>query len=64
LLILNFTSDAAVKFGEVRSILVSEGNDIGFADTAISSIALTNDCYVLTRNVNHFFRIDDLKVME
>lgn len=64
LAILNFTSDAAVKFGEIRAFLVLKRNDIGFADTVISSIALTNDSYVLTRNVNHFFRIDDLKVME
>ncbi len=64
LLILNFTSDAAVKFGEVRASLVLQGSDIGFADTANSSIALVNNCFVLTHNVKHFIRIKDLKVFE
>ena len=61
--ILDFTRTSAEIYGEIRANLVLKGVDIGFADTAIASIAFETNSHVLTNNLNHFKRIDGLKVL-
>ena len=64
LIILEFTSQTANMYGQLRAKLILNGEDIGFADTAIASIAISNNCSVLTQNFKHFNRFEDLNVIE
>ena len=62
LTVLPFTIEHAKEYGKIRASLVDEGLDIGFADTAIASIAIIEDLPLLTANVEHFKRIKGLKI--
>lgn len=62
--ILSFTSKTSEIYGELRADLVQNGLDIGFADIAIASVAIENDCAVLTGNTAHFSRIQDIRVIK
>ncbi len=64
LTVLPFCREASLKYGQTRADLINKGQDIGFADTAIAAIALTENMPVLTANTNHFNRIEELEVME
>ena len=61
--ILDFTSNSAEFYGKIRSELVLKGEDIGFADTAIASISLEHNAYILTNNEEHFRRIEGIKII-
>ncbi len=61
--IIDFGSQAAEIYGKLRSDLIKQGADIGFADVAIASIALENDAAVVTGNVPHFNKIHQLSVI-
>jgi len=56
--------DAAVmkKAGRIDGRLASEGRAIGMGDTIVGATALVQEDPVLTRNVDHFDRIDDLEI--
>lgn len=58
-----FTSKSSEIYGIIRAKLVREGLDIGFADTSIGSIAIENECSLLTGNLNHFNRISNLNII-
>ncbi len=62
LTVLPFTIEHAKEYGKIRASLVDNGMDIGFADTAIASIAIIEDLPLLTANVDHFNRVDGLKI--
>ena len=62
LTVLSFTIEHAKEYGKIRASLVDNGLDIGFADTAIASIAIAEDLPLLTANVEHFSRIEGLKI--
>jgi tRNA(fMet)-specific endonuclease VapC len=62
LTVLPFTLEHAKEYGKIRASLVDNGLDIGFADTAIASIAIIEDLPLLTANVKHFNRVDGLKI--
>ena len=64
MIILDFTSHSATMYGKLRAKLILQGQDIGFADTAIASIALFSNCSVLTQNFSHFNRFENLNVIE
>ncbi len=61
--VIEFGSKTAKIYGKLRSDLMKQGLDIGFADSAIASIALENKAAVVTRNVKHFRRISQLPVI-
>ncbi len=51
---------AARRASEVRRALQTEGQTIGMADSLIAGICLDRNGILLTRNVKHFSRVDDL----
>ncbi len=50
------------KAGRIDGRLTSDGKAIGIADTIIGATALVHEEPILTRNVDHFGRIDGLDV--
>ena len=50
------------KYGEIRWQLESKGLKIGDMDMFVAATALEEDLIVVTGNVEHFSRIDGLKV--
>ena len=50
------------KYGEIRWQLERKGQKIGDMDLFIAATALEEDLIVVTGNINHFNRIDGLKV--
>lgn len=50
------------KAGRIDGRLTSEGRAIGMGDTIVGATALVHEERVLTRNVGHFERIDDLEI--
>jgi tRNA(fMet)-specific endonuclease VapC len=59
-----YPADAAVmkKAGRIDGRLASAGRAIGIGDTIIAGTALVHEESVLTRNTEHFERIDGLSV--
>ncbi|RLE21874.1 MAG: type II toxin-antitoxin system VapC family toxin [Acidobacteria bacterium] len=51
---------AARRAAEVRRTLESKGQAIGMADSLIAGICLERNGILLTRNMKHFSRVDDL----
>ena len=62
LTVLSFAIEHAKEYGKIRANLVDNGLDIGFADAAIASIAIVEDLPLLTANIEHFNRIEGLKI--
>ncbi|BDB98452.1 type II toxin-antitoxin system VapC family toxin [Saccharolobus caldissimus] len=60
--ILPFTLDEARKAAEIEANLERRGEVIGLKDVLISSIAISNNCIIVTGNVKHFNKIHDAKV--
>jgi len=60
--ILNLDAKSAVKAGEVQGKLIKEGKMIDPEDAMTAGIALLNEEIILTRNVEHFSHIKDLKI--
>jgi tRNA(fMet)-specific endonuclease VapC len=58
--ILTLDNESAKKYGEFHNLLRS--NPIGDADLFIASIVISKNETLLTRNLKHFERIQDLKV--
>lgn len=59
-----YPADGAVmkKAGRIDGQLASEGQAIGIGDTVIGATALVHEEPVLTRNVDHFERIEGLDI--
>lgn len=59
-----YPADGAVmkKAGRIDGQLTSEGRAIGIGDTIIGATALIHEEPVLTRNVDHFERINGLDI--
>ena len=53
---------AARRASEVRRTLEYKGQTIGRADSLIAGICLERNGILLTRNVKHFSRVDDLNL--
>jgi len=58
--ILPFSGNAAVIFGEIRSMLEKKGQIIGAYDLLIAAHALSENLILVTNNVNEFSRIPGL----
>jgi len=63
LIVLEWKKDFSELAGKIRADLEAQGNIIDFRDIFIGSIALKNDYYLLTRNIDHFKRIPNLKLL-
>jgi tRNA(fMet)-specific endonuclease VapC len=63
LVLLSFNTRSAQKAGHIYAELERKGQQIGLRDTFIGAIALTKGFSVATRNVDHFTKIPDLKVI-
>ncbi|MGO8805521.1 MAG: type II toxin-antitoxin system VapC family toxin [Candidatus Bathyarchaeia archaeon] len=61
--VLPLTSKSAQKAGHLHAELEKTGHPIGLRDTFIAAIALTRECSVATRNIEHFSKISDLKII-
>jgi tRNA(fMet)-specific endonuclease VapC len=59
---LPFDGAAAKVFGEIRADLDQKGTPIGPYDLQIASIALANQCILVTHNTREFSRIHGLKL--
>ena len=60
--ILGLNAKSAAKAGEAQGRLIKEGKMIDPEDAMIAGIALLNNESLLTKNVEHFSRIRDLKI--
>lgn len=62
LIIYSDSDESAEAFGRFKSKLKSEGNIIEDFDILIASIAIINNCVLVTNNPNHFERIEGLQI--
>jgi tRNA(fMet)-specific endonuclease VapC len=60
--VFSLDSAAARRAAEVRRTLESKGQTIGMADSLIAGICLERNGILLTRNMKHFSRVDDLTI--
>lgn len=63
LTVLKENVDSSKYFGRIKSELKSKGNLIDDFDILIASIALANDCTLVTNNEKHFKRIKELSIL-
>ena len=54
------SNESAELFGKIKSELKRSGNIIEDFDILIASIAMANDCVLVTNNPRHFERIEKL----
>ena len=60
--ILTINDETCEIAGNIRATLESQGVKIGDADSLIAGIALNYKETIITRNVGHFSRIDELQI--
>lgn len=63
LVLLPLTSRAAQKAGHLFAELETKGESIGLRDTLVGAIAITRGFSIATRNIEHFRKIADLKII-
>lgn len=59
--ILTFDCKATFVYGQIRASLENIGKPISHTDMQIASIAIANNLTLITGNVKHFERIENLK---
>ena len=59
--VLPWQSAASEKYGAIKADLERRGKMIDDFDIAIAAIAISHECGVLTANLKHFGRIQDLE---
>ncbi len=62
LTIYSDSNDSAELFGKTKAKLKESGCIIEDFDILIASIAIANDCILVTNNVRHFERIDSIQL--
>lgn len=60
---LSFTSQAAMRAGELAAELRASGTPIGTADTLIAGLCLHHGCGLMTKNTRHFNRVTALELV-
>ena len=60
--VVPWTGEASQNFGKIKAALERSGQLIDDFDIAIAAIAKAHICGVITANLGHFKRIDDLEV--
>lgn len=64
LTILSDSEESARLFGKIKADLKSKGTIIEDFDILIASIAIHNNCILVTNNVDHFERINSLQIQD
>jgi len=60
--ILEFDKKASLLFAKEKAKLKKQGNIIADMDLMIASIAIANACTLLTNNIKHFQRVQNLQI--
>ncbi|WP_434657244.1 PIN domain-containing protein [Sulfurimonas sp. NW9] len=60
--ILEFTQASSLIFAKEKARLKKNGNLIADMDLMIASIAIANDCTLISNNIKHFDRIQNLEL--
>ena len=60
--ILEFTKKSSLIFAKEKARLKKSGNIIADMDLMIASIAIENSCTLITNNIKHFQRIQNLNL--
>ena len=61
--VLPFDDRVARKSAEIAAYLSKKGEPVGLADTIIAATALTYNLELVTRNVKHFSRVPELRIV-
>lgn len=61
--VLPWLPESSEHFGIIKSSLESKGQVIDDFDVAIAAIAISHQCAVLTANLRHFQRVENLEVV-
>jgi tRNA(fMet)-specific endonuclease VapC len=59
--ILNFDRSAAAKAADIHAKLMNSGNSLDIQDVLIAGIVISNKEELVTRNIDHFSRIQGLR---
>ena len=59
--VLDWTPQASVRFGAIKAALERTGQPIDDFDIAVAAIALAHEAQVITANLPHFARIQELR---
>lgn len=62
--ILNLNEQVMSEFGRIKADLEKDGQRLEDFDLLIASVAIVSDLVLVTRNINHFKRINRLQVAE
>ena len=60
--VLEFTKTSSLIFAKEKARLKKSGNIVADMDLMIASIAIENDCTLISNNIKHFDRIQNLKL--
>jgi predicted nucleic acid-binding protein len=60
--VLEFTQVSSLIFAKEKARLKKNGNIIADMDLMIASIAIENDCILISNNIKHFDRVQNLKL--
>ena len=60
--ILEFTKKSSLIFAKEKTRLKKNGNIIADMDLMIASIAIENDCILISNNIKHFQRVQNLEL--
>lgn len=60
--LVSITKETVVKAAEIYADLKKQGNLIEDADILMASIAIVEDLALVTNNISHFQRINDLEI--
>jgi len=60
--VLEFTQGSSLIFAKEKARLKKNGNIIADMDLMIASIAIENDCTLISNNIKHFQRIENLEL--
>lgn len=60
--VLEFTKGSSLIFAKEKARLIKSGNIIADMDLMIASIAIENDCTLISNNIKHFERIQNLEL--
>ena len=60
--VLEFTKVSSLIFAKEKARLKKNGNIIADMDLMIASIAIENDCMLISNNIKHFERIQNLEL--
>jgi predicted nucleic acid-binding protein len=60
--ILSLDEKSCEEAGQIRALLEAEGKKIGDADSLMAGVALRNNHKIITRNIEHFSRVQSLQL--